>query len=502
MPTRITPGSGAILSPNFNSEFGVSSIDVIDGGTGYASTDPPKIEIFGTNPPISEGVFYPVISNGSIQRVVVLDPGIGYLPEVITEGQKIGIKTTSNVESSLIVQKGTGSDSYLSVASTESSIIMAVQGGSGTALYENGYNVAISTSIVGVSASITPDFSLNQNRYYGFSQPFPAYFTSGIGTDAKFNVFIVYDSSTGSPISTSVILREGGNGYSIGDTVSISGTFMNGSSPENDLSFNVSSVSNTRIVSAANSSFTNLPSYTITGFGTGALFNVSRDSLGDIDSVSVVYGGVGYALTDNIGISGTHIGGISPQDDLLLSPTVLGTDTLPSTLYVLKSDDNNFKVSGLSTSVELDLVGYGIGTHSFNLQDSLASTIISIDNIIQSAIYKRDLNVSLASTVGLNTNLIYLSTGISSVSSLDIIKINSELMKVRNLGVGATNEVEVIRSVMGSNLGYHEIDSEVTMLRGDFNIVNDTLHFSTPPYGPSGYPGNTVNSSFQGRVFS
>lgn len=502
MPTRITPGSGAIFSPNFNDEYGISSITVIDGGTGYASTDPPKIEITGTKSPIVEGIFYPVIVGGSIQKIVVLNPGVGYLPETITEGERIGIKTTSNVESSLIVQKGSGSDTYLSVASTESSIIMSVEGGNGTSLYENGYNVAISTSVVGVSASITPDFSLNQNKYYGFTGPFPAYSTSGIGTDAKFNVFIVYNSSTGQPISTSVILREGGRGYAIGDTVSISGTFMNGTSPTNDLSFVVSSVANTRIVSAANSSFTNLPSYAITGLGTGAIFNVSRDSLGDIDTVSVVNGGVGYALTDNIGISGTYIGGISPQDDLLLSPTSLGTNKLPKNLYISKLDDNNFKVSGLSTSVELDLVSYGIGTHSFNLENSLASTIISIDNIIQSAIYKRDLNVSLASTIGLSTNLIYFSTGISSISSLDIIQVDSELMKVRNLGVGATNEIEVIRSVMGSSIGYHNVGAAVTVLRGDFNIVNDQIHFSTPPYGPSGYPGNTVNSTFQGRVFS
>ncbi len=502
MPTRITPGSGAIFSPTFNDEYGISSITVIDGGTGYASTDPPKIEIMGTKSPIVEGIFYPVIVGGSIQKIVILNPGVGYLPETITEGERIGIKTTSNVESSLIVQKGSGSDTYLSVASTESSIIMSVEGGNGTSLYENGYNVAISTSVVGASASITPDFSLNQNRYYGFTGPFPAYSTSGIGTDAKFNVFIVYNSSTGQPISTSVILREGGRGYAIGDTVSISGTFMNGTSPTNDLSFVVSSVANTRIVSAANSSFTNLPSYAITGLGTGAIFNVSRDSLGDIDTVSVVNGGVGYALTDNIGISGTYIGGISPQDDLLLSPTSLGTNKLPKNLYISKLDDNNFKVSGLSTSVELDLVSYGIGTHSFNLENSLASTIISIDNIIQSAIYKRDLNVSLASTIGLSTNLIYFSTGISSISSLDIIQVDSELMKVRNLGVGATNEIEVIRSVMGSSIGYHTVGAAVTVLRGDFNIVNDQIHFSTPPYGPSGYPGNTVNSTFQGRVFS
>lgn len=502
MPTKVTPGSGAVFVPTFNENYGISSITVVNGGTGYASTDPPKIEITGTKIPIVEGVFYPVISGGQIKKIVVLEPGLGYLPETSTTGERIGIKTTASVESSLIVRKGSGSNSYLSVASSESNIIMGVEGGSGTALYENGYNVAISTAITGTSATTTPNFSLNQNRFFGYFDPFPAYSTSGLGTGAKFSTFIVYNSSTGSAISTSLILREGGRGYAIGDTVSISGTFMNGTTPANDLSFKVSSVANTRIVSAANSSFLNIPSYSSTGFGTGARFNVSRNSLGDIFSVSVVYGGVGYALSDKIGISGTHIGGVTPADDLKLSPKILGTDKLPETLYITKLDDNNFKVSGLSTSLELDLVSYGLGTQSFELENSLESTIISIDNIIQSPIYKRDLKVSLASTVDVSSSYIYVSEGISSITSLDIIQIDSELLKVKNIGVGATNEIEVERRFMGSSIGYHTVGAAVTVLRGDFNIIKDVIHFSTPPYGPTGYPGNTVNSTFQGRVFS
>jgi hypothetical protein len=502
MPTKVTPGSGAIFVPTFNENYGVSSINVLNGGSGYASTDPPKIEITGTKIPIAEGVFYPVISNGQIKKIVVLEPGIGYLPETSTTGERIGIKTTASVESSLIVRKGSGSNSYLSVASTDSSIIMAVEGGSGTALYENGYNVAISTTIIGTSATTTPDYSLNQNRFFGYFDPFPTYSTSGLGTGAKFSTFIVYNSSTGSAISTSLILREGGRGYAIGDTVSISGTFMNGTTPANDLSFTVSSVANTRIVSAANSSFLNIPSYSNTGFGTGARFNVSRNSLGDIFSVSVSYGGVGYALSDKIGISGTYIGGVTPADDLKLSPKILGTNKLPENLYITKLDDNNFKVSGLSTALELDLINYGLGTQSFELENSLESTIISIDNIIQSGLYKRDLKVSLASTVDISSNYIYVSEGISSITSFDIIQINSELLKVKNIGVGATNEIEVERKFMGSSVGYHTVGAAVTVLRGDFNIAKDVVYFSTPPYGPTGYPGNTVNSTFQGRVFS
>ena len=54
---RTTPGQGALLRPTFNSTYGVSDIEVLDGGSGYAKTDPPKIEIDGTASPITEGVF-------------------------------------------------------------------------------------------------------------------------------------------------------------------------------------------------------------------------------------------------------------------------------------------------------------------------------------------------------------------------------------------------------------------------------------------------------------
>ena len=502
MATRVVPGSGAVFVPTFDANYGVSSIQVTNGGSGYASTDPPKIEITGTQTPIAEGVFYPIISSGQITKVAVIDPGSGYFPITVTNDVKIGIATTSLVESSLIVQKGTSTNPYISVASTASNIIMAVEGGSGSSIFENGYNVAISTAtVVGTSASITPNNSFNQNRFYGFFDPFPSYYTTGIGTGAKFSVFIVYNSSTGDPISTSIVLREGGNSYSVGDNVSISGTFMNGTTPANDLTFTVSSVANSRISSETNAVYTGIEGTTTVGTGTGAIFTISRDSLGDISDITIDKGGVGYALTDIISIAGTYVGGSTPGDNLYLSPSVLGTDKLPEVLYVNKLDDDSFRVSGLSTSNQLDLLSYGIGTHSFTFDNPNASSIISIDNIIQSALYKRDLTPSLVSTVGVTTNIIYLS-GISSITTIDTIQINSEYLKIKNIGITSSNAFEVVRGYLGSNVGYHTVGAAVTVLRGDFNIVKDEIHFTTPPYGEIGLVGLKVNSSFSGRAFS
>ena len=419
-----------------------------------------------------------------------------------SDSDKIGIATTSFVDSSVVVINGEGQNQYISVASTESSIIMEIGAGVGSAIYENGYNVAISTTISGVSSAITPNFSSLQSRFYGFPTGFEATSLTGIGTGAKFSAFIVYNSSTGQPISTSVVLVDGGRGYGVGDTVSISGTYFGGSSPTNDLSFNVSKVANTNVPPAANGTFLNIPGITVVGLGTGATFNVSRDSVGDISSIELVNGGVGYALSDRISIAGTYVGGSSPADDIFLSPTVLGTDKLPSKLYVDKVDNTAFNVSGLSTSTNLNLTSLGIGTQTFTLENPNANVMIQIDNIIQTPVYIRDFDISLSQLIGIGSSVIYVSNGISSITTLDVFNIGSEYLKVKSIGIGSTNAIGVVREFFGSVSAAHSVGAAVTIVRGDFNIVEDAIHFSTPPYGPIGPDGVETRSTFQGRAFS
>ena len=503
MATRVIPGSGAVFTPNFDAEYRVTSFTIHDGGTGYASTDPPKIEILGTKTPLEEGSFYPIIANGKITQIAVLNSGRGYFPVEGTTDTKVGIVTTEYVESSLKVTKfDSNNNPYVSVASTESHVVMQVTSGKGSAIFENGINRTISTDVSGLTAPITPNYSGNQNRFWGFFDPFPAYFTTGLGTDAKFNAFIVYDSYNGDAISTSLVLRSGGQRYSIGDQVSISGTYFGGNTPANDLSFIISNTTNTRVGSEANNSYVGVPGETITGIGSGVILTLTRDSLGDIDEIEVTNGGSGYALTSIIGVSGTFIGGVTPGDDLKLSPEVLGADTIPSVSYIQKTDDNGFRVTGLSTaSPFITLRSYGIGTHSFNFENPNASSIILIDNIIQSALYRRDLNRTLTQPIGIQTTTIHLS-GITSITSLDTIQVDSEYFDVKDVELNGPNTVEVVRGTMGSEVGYHTVGAAVTVLRGDFNIVRDEIHFKSAPFGPIGPDGLEINSSFNGRIFS
>ena len=105
MSTRVTPGSGALFRPSFNSVYGVYQIEVLDGGTGYAATDPPKITIEGTTTPATEGVFFPVISGvGTISEIIIFNTGVGYYPvfstttnsQVVVERGAFGTISTSH----------------------------------------------------------------------------------------------------------------------------------------------------------------------------------------------------------------------------------------------------------------------------------------------------------------------------------------------------------------------------------------------------------------------
>ena len=77
---RTVPGSGAVISPLFNSVYGVRDVYVVEGGDGYDPTDPPKLTVQNCGTPLREAVLKPVIANGRILAVEVIDPGEGYNP--------------------------------------------------------------------------------------------------------------------------------------------------------------------------------------------------------------------------------------------------------------------------------------------------------------------------------------------------------------------------------------------------------------------------------------
>jgi hypothetical protein len=383
---------------------------------------------------------------------------------------------------------GIATTSYVGAGAT---ILMQVYNLEGVAILENGYDVAITTSITGVSTVLSPVGPT-------FKQYNQAVGLTTTGTNATFNIFITYSPTTGQPLSTSIILKSGGSGYLVGQTVSIAGTYIGGTTPTNNLTFNISNTGPTGIQTRANEVYINVPS----NDSNGAIFNVTRNSTGYVSNVDVVYGGVGYSSTSIISIAGTYLGG-GTNDYVSFSPLVLGSNKLPETVYVYKFNDNQIGLLRLSTSPTfLNLTEFGTGTHSLSTKNPNNDSLISIDGVIQSPISRTPLSVTLSSNVSTSTTTVLnITSGITSVKFDDIIKLNDEYMLVKNILID-DNILNVERGSFGTVAGVHTVGTSGTIFKGKFNIIGDTIFFSTPPYGPNGPAGIQTRSSFSGRVFS
>ena len=143
---RTTPGSGAVFRPVFDSNYGVERIEVLNGGSGYARTDPPKVVVNGTTTPFVEGVFYPVITGiGTIREVIVFKTGSGYFPIFSNTGG-----------GEIVVKRG----SFGSISSTHS---------------------------VGVSSVFTGDYNIVDDDIYFSSPPYGKQGPVGLLTGSTFS---------------------------------------------------------------------------------------------------------------------------------------------------------------------------------------------------------------------------------------------------------------------------------------------------------------------------
>jgi len=221
----------------------------------------------------------------------------------------------------------------------------------------------------------------------------------------------------------------------------------------------------------------------------------------------VVYSYPGAGTTQAIGIATTSIVGVGT------------TDKLPASLYIVKINDIDIKVAASASDAlktipnVLDLTSVGIGnSHIFTSKNQNKKVIIGIDNLIQSPISGSSITSILSKNINFFDSEVYVS-GVSSIFGGDLIQINDEIMKVAAVGVASTNAISVIRPWLGTNLSTHNSSDLVTKVIGNYNIVDNTLHFSEAPFGlipftnPSNRPdeqdyiGISTGSSFSGRVF-
>ena len=375
-------------------------------------------------------------------------------------GNRVGIATTSH-------------------ATGTKDIVMSVvtSGIGGSAMYENGYNIQIPGPVTGTAVTENPPGPLF--RIYGFGNAdggVPG--QGGSGSGSIFQVKFDFDQTTGQCISTAVTLINGGRDYIVGDTVSIAGTYLGGATPANNLSFPVTKTTGSRV--GIQTTYTNIPS-TNDGGGQGATFNVTRDSNLDISGVSVVTGGTGYATTNTISIAGTYIGGVTPGDNITLSPIECGTNVMPDLMFVAKVDDLKFRLSGFSTSLPFDFTALGTGKHELSVTEPNKQALIMVDNIIQTPLTNKRNKVTVSEAVGVNTETITISAGIGSLTKGDVLRMNDEFVKVKEIGDSTFVNARTaeIRNTVDNNFFYDTNRSNSTVIRvSDTSVTLD----DNPPY--------------------
>ena len=200
-----------------------------------------------------------------------------------------------------------------------------------------------------------------------------------------------------------------------------------------------------------------------------------------------------------IGIATTSIAGI-------------GTTTLlPSTLYAVKIDENTVKFAEtpekalrrLPEVIDLNSIGIG-NSHEFaSNYKSNTKGIILIDNIIQNPVVSTARTTFITQDVDdvNSVSLIYFNNT-DGFYAKDLIKIQNEFLIITDIGIGATNAVSCRRQWLGSVSTAHTTGEIVTKYAGNYNIVNDTIHFVESPHGDSTlFASAEIFSSFQGRIF-
>ena len=197
-------------------------------------------------------------------------------------------------------------------------------------------------------------------------------------------------------------------------------------------------------------------------------------------------------------------------------------DVLPSTVFAIVEDQDfdTFQISTTRSGTAVTFTSVGEGNaHVFAMAKRNEKAIITIDNMVQYPIAFNGVVHSLSGNGGsISTeSTLFALSGIQTVTPYNILKIDDEYMNVINVGLGTTNVgpitgigtetlVQVERGFVGSSATAHNDSSQVNIYRGNYNIVDDEIHFVKAPRGNVSITRTGSNlefetSDFLGRVF-
>ena len=179
--------------------------------------------------------------------------------------------------------------------------------------------------------------------------------------------------------------------------------------------------------------------------------------------------------------------------------TGVGTARLPETVYAIKDNNRQFRVALSESDARAGLgvtfvPNSGSGNkHTFSMRKRDSKSMISLSGLVQKPIsytsISYDLDVPVAGFV-----TAFVLSGISSIQSGDLLKIEDEYSIVRTVGFGTTTIgpavgigtwtlVEVERGAVGTAATPHSAGETVRLFRGSFQILDSFIHFTQAPLG-------------------
>ncbi|MEC8552236.1 MAG: hypothetical protein VXY93_17210, partial [Pseudomonadota bacterium] len=118
------------------------------------------------------------------------------------------------------------------------------------------------------------------------------------------------------------------------------------------------------------------------------------------------------------------------------------TTILPSTVFAKVTDENNFQLftrpEYVSSGAAVTFTGIGAGNaHKLSMTKQLTKTIIGLDGVVQQPITFTSISHTLDGNIGIGLTQLILS-GIGSVTTSDILKIDDEYMTITEVGFSST----------------------------------------------------------------
>ena len=212
------------------------------------------------------------------------------------------------------------------------------------------------------------------------------------------------------------------------------------------------------------------------------------------------------------------------------------TTILPSDVFAKVIDENRFELftrpEYIGTGAAVTFTGSGSGNaHKLSMTKQLSKTIIGLDGVVQQPITFTTITHTLGvfdgftynNTVGIGLTQLILS-GISSITTSDILKVDDEFMTITEVGFSSTptgtiNDavdvslgiatlpcVKVRRGELGAAETVHVGGSTIRVHRGSFNIVDSKIFFTDPPKGNTRSRRDETNlpfvkADYSGRTF-